>query len=285
MKKQISWFIILFVFTSLVLPTNLLFAEGAKEVERREVTPKGIHLTWPENDVYHTMAVSWYTKSSASSTVYCDTVSQGDVPWKYGSKIEGSQHKIKTTRGTWNNWYHDVILKDLEPGTTYYFICGGTDGWSREYQFRTISLNQPVRFCFGGDSRYGAPRSAEIEGPTFQEARITISSDMAAEETDFVIFGGDMVLHGYEEKLWEMWFKDITDYLITEEGRMIPVVAVIGNHDLAYLAYYEGGIYGDMSYYDYYRGVFALPRNELVTPQIFVGWSVKNKQRRGCLKM
>jgi hypothetical protein len=113
----------------------------------------------------------------------------------------------------------------------------------------------------GGDSRIGAPDSDEIEGPVFPEARIVVSKDAAAEEPDFVVFAGDMVRNGFREDQWKAWLDDVAGNLVTGGGRMIPIVAVIGNHDLGYL--YRLPSFRDMTDYDYYRGLFHLPNNEL----------------------
>mgnify|MGYP000692789143 CR=1 FL=1 len=245
---------------------------GSLESSGMGKEPRGIHLTWAENDVYHTIAISWWTEEKTQkSLVLYDTVPHKDAIEKYpfiaegeyAFRAEGTQHQISTSRSTWNCWYHDVILTGLEPGRTYYFVCGSPEGWSKEYSFRTIGLEQHVRFVFGGDSRIGAPVSSEIEGPVFPDARIAVSDAAAAEDPDFVLFCGDMVMHGYNERLWHLWLDDVAGHLVTDEGRIIPIVPAIGNHDLAYLAYYENGSWMDMTDYDYYRGIFALPGNEL----------------------
>jgi hypothetical protein len=224
---------------------------------------RGITLTWAENDVYHTMAINWWTKSSSKSWVLYDIVPHRGVSNDYPHRVEGVVQKISTPRSTFKNCYHNVRLTGLKPGTTYYFICGGLGGWSEEYSFRTIGLDQHVKFVFGGDSR--EPHATEIYGPTFPGARIEVSKGAALEKPDFVVFGGDLVMNGYKEEQWEAWFDDVVDKLVFADKngykRLIPLVPSVGNHDLAYL--HQIGIYGDMSDYDYFRGMFALPGNEL----------------------
>ena len=261
MKKKILYGLVGLMVVSLVFlaaPTqtsNPVQASGS-------LTVNGIHLTWAENDVYHTMAVSWWTESfAAKSIVLYDTVSHAGVTREYAFKAEGVKNKISTTRSTWKNCYHDVELTGLEAGTTYYFVCGGPGGWSQEYSFRTIAEGQEVKSVYGGDSRIGSPVSTEIEGPAFPGARIMASDQVASEDPDFVVFVGDMVMRGHNETQWELWLDDVAGHLVTEEGRMIPIVAVLGNHDLGYFATVK--IWEDMSDYDYYRGLFALPGNEL----------------------
>ena len=78
----------------------------------------------------------------------------------------------------------------------------------------------------------------------------------AKEKPDFVLFAGDMVYRGYREDQWQAWLEDIPGRLIIDGPvpRIIPLVPVIGNHDCGY----DQNI-ADMSDYDYYREVFALP--------------------------
>lgn len=249
-NRQLS-LVVLIIGVSIVLGTFTLSI--CAQAEAMETDSRGIYLTWPENDVYHTMAASYWTEDYAKSWVWYDTVSRDGIPGKYTNQIKGVTHQISTTRSTWDNWYHDVVLRGLKPGTTYYFIVGSPGNWSKEYSFRTIGIDQQVKFVFGGDSR--GPGPSELEGPVFPEARIAVSKAAAAEDPDFIVFGGDLVRQGSKEEQWEAWFDDVTAHFVTKEGRMIPIVPAIGNHDLA-------GVSG-MSDYDYYRGLFVLPNNEL----------------------
>ena len=233
--------------TAFLLAVSLVWAGGRRDTGDM---PQGIHLTWSTNDVYRTMTISWWTEGSTDSAVKYGTRSG-----TYASEATGIQHQIKTKASTWEHQYHDVELIGLEPGRTYYFVCGGKDGWSKEYKFKTIGLNQQVRFVFGGDSR-GFNVKKETVGPLFPEARRVVSDRAAKEKPDFVLFAGDMVYRGYREDQWQAWLEDIPGRLIIDGPvpRIIPLVPVIGNHDCGY----DQNI-ADMSDYDYYRGVFALP--------------------------
>ena len=223
---------------------------GAKE------EPSQIHLTWATNDVYHTMAVSWWTFGRGDSVVLYDTVSRGGVIGKYANRAKGVSHRVADFKG----WYHDVELTGLQPGTTYYFVCGSSGGWSEEHKFRTIAEGEPVSFILGGDSR--RPYAAEeIKGsPTaisnWPHARNWVSTTMAGEDPDFVIFIGDMVNSGNDQENWANWLEMVQERWVTPGGHMIPCVAVIGNHEM--------GAYPDIeSSYEYFTGIFALPGNEL----------------------
>ena len=190
MNMKAKFFQILCLVTLFLLAVSPGWAGGRKDTGD---LPQGIHLTWSTNDVYRTMAVSWWTEGKTDSMV------------KYGTRsgthtleATGIQHQIETKASTWKHGYHDVELTGLEPGGTYYFVCGGKDGWSKEYKFKTIGLNQQVRFVFGGDSR-GFNVEEETEGPLFPEARRVVSDRAAKEKPDFVLFAGDMVYRGYRK--------------------------------------------------------------------------------------
>ena len=220
--------------------------------------PSQIHLTWATNDVYHTMAVSWWTFGEGTPTVVYDTVSRGGVIGKYAYRSVGVNHRVADFEG----WYHDVELTGLEPGTTYYFICGSAGGWSNECKFKTIGLTEQVSLVFGGDSRSTSEASIKT-GPTrisnWPYARNWVSTTMAAEDPDFVIFGGDMVDMGNDQVEWADWFDMVQERFITPDGRMIPLVPVIGNHEVWKVSppTPEG------STYEFFTGLFALPKNVL----------------------
>lgn len=200
-----------FRFLLMVVAASLVLSSGCTgEREDTGDFPQGLHLTWSTNDVYRTMTVSWWTEGNADSTVKYGTRSG-----TYTLETTGIQHQIKTSASTWEHRYHDVELTGLEPGRTYYFVCGGKDGWSEEYKFKTIGLNQQVRFVFGGDSR-GFNVKKETVGPLFPEARRVVSDRAAKEKPDFVLFAGDMAHRGYREDQWQAWLEDIPGRLIID---------------------------------------------------------------------
>ena len=223
-------------------------------VLKQKTNPEQVHLSWSTNDVYHSMTAMWFTEFPAASSVLYDLVPK-KAPGDYAFSCRGSPHQISSFDG----WYHETELTGLEPGKTYYFRVGGPGGYSREWNFRTIGLDQQVGFVVGGDSR--RPHHDELKsktpgGPKWPGARDRVTSCVAREDPDFVVFIGDMVLEGNDQEHWNNWFESIQDRLVTSDGRMIPLVAVIGNHEM--------GAYPDVdSSYEWFRGVFANPGNEL----------------------
>ena len=118
---------------------------------------------------------------------------------------------------------HVVPLTRLAPGTTYWFVAGDpTSGFSEERSFRTLPDDgSPVSFVAGGDMSTGwLPRLT-----SWQAART---------DPSFALLGGDLAYcrGGPEgEARWQQWFADWEASMRTPDGRLIPLVAAIGNHD------------------------------------------------------
>ncbi len=240
-----------------------LFGSGAAAA----AGPAGIVLTWAADDVYRSMAVSWYTEVEDDAIVYYDTQKR-DKAQDFSFSAKGTAKRVRAGDDVvFKNVYHRVNLTNLKPATTYYFVCGGPKGWSDVKQFRTLDPAKDVRFGFFGDTR---PRNTykgpyyEIEGPAYPEARIAVAKATAAKNPDFVVFGGDMIMSGHDEEEWAAWFRDVTDNLVAPDGCRIPLVPTIGNHDLArYRIPGKNYDVTDESDYLIYTSLFALPGNGL----------------------
>jgi hypothetical protein len=256
-------------------------------------SPIQVHLTWQTNDTAHTMTVTWRTSGAGTGdTVKYDTVSRGGVVANYAHEATGSHHTfefhvpVETENITgvlygedpadfWINWpcdytfkgyIHDVGLTGLEPDTTYYFICGGTGGWSQEWSFRTApAISENIVFAAGGDSR--SPYGGEIEShpervSNFPVGRNWVSEEMAANEPLFAIYTGDFVERAELPGHWNSWMDHQEEYWVTEDNRMIPIVPAIGNHEvLTEMFPLDGREYGKENAPFYYEQ-FALPGNE-----------------------
>ncbi|MFA9479818.1 sugar-binding protein [Phycisphaerales bacterium AB-hyl4] len=115
-----------------------------------------------------------------------------------------------------------VELTGLEPASTYEFQIPGVD---RTFKFRTMptDIDEPLRFATGGDIRH---RQDWMEATNRQAMKYDI---------DFVVWGGDFAYaDAMEERLyrWDEWFQANYNTLISDDGRVVPVVAGIGNHEV-----------------------------------------------------
>ncbi len=179
-----------------------------------------IYLTW-QRSPSTTMTVQWISlaKEEESRIVYrsCDEMAD----WKMvdGSTApfpQASQYAI-----------HSVELTNLTPGREY---CFKVPPFPEEYRFITApeSLSEQIRFVVGGDMYHDdlsflsrTNRAAAKTGPLFA----ALGGDIAyAFPTSF--------FRSQNNDRWIDWVKSWHRDMVTPEGRLVPVVAAIGNHDL-----------------------------------------------------
>ncbi|GMV91594.1 MAG: hypothetical protein AMXMBFR82_13720 [Candidatus Hydrogenedentota bacterium] len=116
-----------------------------------------------------------------------------------------------------------ATLTGLEPGTEYYFVAGEDEfGMSKERKFRTLpGGDEPIRFVTGGDMG--------VDGFV-----ISLLGLVAEEAPDFGVIGGDIPyangLLGRPD-LWDKWLHNWDHLTTSDDGRMVPIVTAIGNHE------------------------------------------------------
>jgi acid phosphatase type 7 len=115
------------------------------------------------------------------------------------------------------------VLSDLQPATTYYFVTGEeTHGLSRERSFRTLP---------GGDGSFRILNGGDM-GVT--GAVVPLMQLAGRQDPDFAVLGGDLayvngLLAGNET--WDRWLSQWDEHMVTTDGRMIPIVTAVGNHE------------------------------------------------------
>ncbi len=165
----------------------------------------------------------WIEEKVPGVEVFLDTVSHGGEKGKY------AQHVMAPYRQTIleildRRALYVADLKDLKPGTMYYFMAGDEKhGYTKERSFRTLQGGAaPLRFVNGGDM--GTDRRTE-----------KLLKLAGKQDPDFGVIGGDIpysngLLAEYGD--WTQWFANWDKYMVTSDGRMIPIVAAIGNHEV-----------------------------------------------------
>jgi acid phosphatase type 7 len=182
--------------------------------------PSVLYLTWI-HDPTTTMTVQWHTtKADPVSKVSYRKV--GSHKWQ---EQEGVYNRLIKT----NLLVHTVELDQLEAGAEYEFSLVGKRG---VFRFRTLpdKLSDPVKFVVGGDAYYYFG--------TFRK----MNEKIAACDPDFVVVGGDIaytngrraVFKGKEWEInrWRTFLKQWKTQMVTTDGRMIPMIPVVGNHDI-----------------------------------------------------
>jgi len=234
-----------------------------------------VHLGWSENNVYETMTVMWYSPADASQIVYYGTA-PGYSPADYAYSVEGLPKIIAPTEDwtqttqfdplltSFDGYYYTAVLENLLHGQTYSFRIHDeyTDTLTDEWSFRTIADDETIEFAFAGDSQ----RPHEISGVDFAQLisrpaapanwpymRNFITRKAANLEPDFFLALGDFVARGNNQEQWHNWFDAWQEYAVTDSGRMIPIVPVVGNHDM-------GGYPSLHSSYEWFLGLFAVPQ-------------------------
>lgn len=227
--------LILFVASALAAPTPWSKAESEAE---ELFDPVGIFLTW-QQDPTTTMTIDWHTlpgkegvhRVRPPSLLYQKV--GDDEEWK---KAPGTMHAFPYTSRTVNR----VELTGLEPDTTYRFRFGPAPtermdfAPSTTYKFRTMPASledRPVRVGVGGDTG---------SGDGFRR----VNEAAMEHDLDFVVIGGDLAyadggardwyhdVDGRTKQRWSSWFDVYKQSLITEEGRVVPMLPAIGNHEV-----------------------------------------------------
>jgi len=181
-----------------------------------------VYLTYPGNPST-SITVGFQTRDLAeTSKVYYDTVSRDGKVEHYAHVAEGTRTRIPGLPVT--RTIHHVALVDLQPATTYFFVAGtDSEHVTKERSFRTIPAgDEPLRFVAGGDM--GATRlTRKLLGVAAQQ------------DPDFAVVGGDIAYANgnlKEYRDWDDWFENWDKLMRAPDGRMIPVLAAIGNHEV-----------------------------------------------------
>lgn len=191
----------------------------ADEADHAGAPPLALYLTW-QRDPTTTMTIHWHTGQVAGSSVV-----------EYGSTDEGARtYRVRGSSRALpfsDRLVHTVELTGLQPGAGYRFriIRRGEDESSGWYTFRTLpaETDRPIRFAVGGDVMH---RGGWMERTNRQAMRFDV---------DFIIWGGDLAYADGAADRVERWYTFFDAYqktLISEAGRVVPVVFAIGNHEV-----------------------------------------------------
>ncbi len=223
-------------------------------IEEQTAVPPALYLTW-QRDPATTMTVQWQTAG--------DT---GTAALQYGNLQGGelttlpahSQPMVFSDR-----LVHTVEVTGLEPDTEHRFRLSNIEPGlpSRFYKFRTMPshANRPIRVAVGGDVMHRTEWMTEVNLHAMRY------------DPDFIVWGGDLAYSdGRPDRVQREYdfFQVMVETLITDDGRVVPVIMGIGNHEILG-GYYWGQDRGRDSYEDsdeyretlapYYYNLFAFP--------------------------
>lgn len=161
-----------------------------------------------------------------TATLYYDTSPHGSNEADYAFS-QGVDREVDY-KGMENNF---VRLTGLTPETRYYFIIKDDQGTSQVLFFETLSDDPSKRLSIiaGGDSRDIPILDDDI-------GRQNANRLVAKLRADVILFGGDMtfsddVTHPIDANEWPEWMDD-WQLTISNDGRVTPIIAARGNHEL-----------------------------------------------------
>ncbi len=167
------------------------------------------------------MVLHWHSKGKAAPYLYFQK--EGEGKWfQYQARstiLEGSKVFINS-----------LELTSLEPNTRYAIQF---EKRGHRYYFRTLphDFSRPLRFAVGGD--------LFLDFRSFKRMnRQVISTD-----PDFIVLGGDLAYAQKPKAMlvtkkmvlanWESFFRNLKTATITTENRIIPILPIVGNHDIS----------------------------------------------------
>lgn len=175
--------------------------------------PVGLLLTW-QQDPTTTMTIDWHTLEPVDEPEL-QYREAGTAAWRMAA-AESRPFPFS------DRFIHRTELTALGPATEYEFRFGED---SRVFRFRTMpqTAERPIRFAAGGDVRHA------------QEMMERTNRQVLAYDVDFIMWGGDLAYaDGREDRAyrWYSFFEAIKNTLIMPDGRVIPILAAIGNHEV-----------------------------------------------------
>jgi hypothetical protein len=199
-------------FALLLVSVTWVFAAAVPE---DPFDPPALYLFW-DRDPSTTMVIRWHRLKEAKTEAFFRGA--GETEWR--SKTGGSWPLPKSERIV-----HSVELEGLEPGGTYEFCFAPGH---QTFRFRTMpnKLQGPVRFVSGGDVYHEKK---------WMDAMNALAGKMDA---SFVVFGGDLAYSCsgavVPEKMerWEEYFASWKQHARTPDGRLVPMLVAIGNHEV-----------------------------------------------------
>lgn len=180
--------------------------------------PPALYAVWT-SDPTTTISILWQTRG--------DFPAEANQPMQLEYCLKEDKAEWQTVAATGapmpfsNRTTLRADLKELRPGTEYFFRL---DPKARVYLFRTMpaTLERPLRFAAGGDTMH----NRSFFEKTNREAM--------RHDLDFVLLGGDLAYENGNPKQVQRiydWLDVAKQSFITPEGRVVPIVVAIGNHE------------------------------------------------------
>lgn len=213
--------------------------------------PEAYYLTWKDNPS-HSMIIFWISKDK--QTIISFQKSKEDNWVKKQGEVEFLTNSSLLV--------HKVELTDLEEDTDYQFRINSSE---EIHRFHTLpkDFKRPLKIAIGGD--------------VFLDEKLysKMNREVAKNDPDFAILGGDLAYSegmrrflkpkSWKAQRWFEFFKIWTRDMVTKEGRIIPLVPVIGNHDI------RGGLEHPLKQDILFYQLFSFPQNGIPYRTLEIG--------------
>jgi len=191
---------------------------------KKEYTPVSldkIRLSW-NYDPATTITIGWDQVGGENPEVYYDTKDRGQNWKRYKHSKEPTRevNELNMKTRVWD-------LNDLLPNTAYYFVIKDSEGVTDRYWFKTApDKPEPFTCIVGGDTKSEEPL---LSAGRFSNRMVSKLRPL------FVLFCGDFTsIDGTNPDDWALWLSDWFELTKTEDGRLFPIIPVMGNHELNY---------------------------------------------------
>lgn len=195
-----------------------LLSYSCKSVPEEFGASDKIRLVWTD-DPATSITVAWDQTDGTTAEVYYGPDDMDRRFWKYP---ESQIAQTEMNRYDMNTRF--AAISGLLPGTNYFFIIKDLGGVSKRYWFKTApGKPEPFTFVVGGDTK--------SMGEALEAGRAS-NRLVAKLRPLFVLFNGDFTSGiGTNPDSWKTWLDDWQDLTTGADGRMIPVLPVMGNHE------------------------------------------------------
>lgn len=194
----------------------LILSVTAQESKLYE--PRQIILTW-QNSPQTTMTITWRTDQKGEKSIAYFSSDENLAIDDYKHQ-EAETFTFEETAA----WIHSVELIGLNPGETYWVVVQTDEQGSEKFSFRTAPAESAdLVFVVGSDAQH-LRTQMDVIREIFRKA--------AQEDPDFFIYSGDFVNAELSDLEWDLFFDLWDELMITDEGRRIPLIPAIGNHEV-----------------------------------------------------
>jgi len=173
--------------------------------------PLAVILTW-QRDPTTTMTIQWIGTAADGAQRPIWYAKDGALEWRQAASAARPYPKS-------DNQIFRTELTGLDPDSDYRFRIG-LDSAEKRFRTAPAKATDTLQFISGGDAGIG-------------EAAKHTNAVAAGQAPMFVLMGGDLAYeNGRDGGVFLQFLKNYSTQMIDETGRLIPMLACIGNHEV-----------------------------------------------------